>query len=48
MMSHNISTNDVTSRLSLLTLHFPNLRIVWCQSPYASAELFEDLKVIVA
>ena len=26
-------------------MHFPKLRILWCPSPYASAELFEDLKV---
>lgn len=45
MMSHDISTNDITSRIVLLTLHFPRLRILWCQSPYAAAEMFEDLKV---
>ena len=26
-------------------MHFPRLRILWCQSPYATAELFEELKV---
>jgi DNA excision repair protein ERCC-4 len=26
-------------------MHFPKLRVLWCPSPYASAELFEDLKV---
>ncbi|XP_006004177.1 DNA repair endonuclease XPF [Latimeria chalumnae] len=39
-----ISVNDITSRLTLLTLHFPRLRILWCPSPYATAELFEELK----
>ncbi|XP_078097001.1 DNA repair endonuclease XPF [Mustelus asterias] len=39
-----ISINDVTSKLTLLTLHFPKLRILWCPSPYVSAELFEELK----
>lgn len=39
-----ISASDVTSRLTLLTLHFPRLRILWCPSPYATAELFEELK----
>ncbi|XP_013404181.1 DNA repair endonuclease XPF-like [Lingula anatina] len=44
-MSSDISSQDVTSRLALLTLHYPQLRILWCQSPYATAELFEELKV---
>nr|DBA20308.1 TPA: hypothetical protein GDO54_016015 [Pyxicephalus adspersus] len=39
-----ISMNDITSKLTLLTLHFPRLRILWCPSPYATAELFEELK----
>ncbi|KAG8432939.1 hypothetical protein GDO86_017269 [Hymenochirus boettgeri] len=39
-----ISVNDITSKISLLTLHFPRLRILWCPSPYATAELFEELK----
>uniref|UniRef100_A0AAA9SBB1 DNA repair endonuclease XPF n=1 Tax=Bos taurus TaxID=9913 RepID=A0AAA9SBB1_BOVIN len=39
-----ISGNDVSSKLTLLTLHFPRLRILWCPSPHATAELFEELK----
>uniref|UniRef100_A0A667X524 DNA repair endonuclease XPF n=2 Tax=Myripristis murdjan TaxID=586833 RepID=A0A667X524_9TELE len=39
-----ISSNDITSKLTLLTLHFPRLRILWCPSPHATAELFEELK----
>uniref|UniRef100_A0A8C7T1S7 DNA repair endonuclease XPF n=1 Tax=Oncorhynchus mykiss TaxID=8022 RepID=A0A8C7T1S7_ONCMY len=39
-----ISANDVTSKLTLLTLHFPRLRILWCPSPHATAELFQELK----
>ncbi|XP_042293361.1 DNA repair endonuclease XPF isoform X1 [Sceloporus undulatus] len=39
-----ISNNDITSKLTLLTLHFPRLRLLWCPSPYATAELFEELK----
>uniref|UniRef100_A0A673VTU3 DNA repair endonuclease XPF n=1 Tax=Suricata suricatta TaxID=37032 RepID=A0A673VTU3_SURSU len=39
-----ISSNDVSSKLTLLTLHFPRLRILWCPSPHATAELFEELK----
>ncbi|KAL4235664.1 DNA repair endonuclease XPF [Mactra antiquata] len=43
-MSSDVSMQETTTRLSLLTLHFPKLRILWCQSPYATAELFEELK----
>ncbi|CAH1775707.1 unnamed protein product [Owenia fusiformis] len=43
-LSSEISVQDITSKLTLLTLHFPKLRILWCQSPYATAELFEQLK----
>ncbi|XP_069503931.1 DNA repair endonuclease XPF isoform X2 [Ambystoma mexicanum] len=39
-----ISVNDITSKVTLLTLHFPKLRILWCPSPHATAELFEELK----
>ncbi|KAK1344825.1 hypothetical protein QTO34_013527 [Cnephaeus nilssonii] len=39
-----ISSNDISSKLTLLTLHFPKLRILWCPSPHATAELFEELK----
>ncbi|XP_032896201.1 DNA repair endonuclease XPF isoform X2 [Amblyraja radiata] len=39
-----ISINDITSKITLLTLHFPKLRIIWCPSPHVSAELFEELK----
>jgi DNA excision repair protein ERCC-4 len=35
----------VQSKLVLLTLHFPNLRIIWSPSPHASAEIFRDLKL---
>jgi len=37
--------NDITSKLQLLTLHFPKLRLVWSPSPFATAELFQELKV---
>uniref|UniRef100_A0A1A8PCK4 DNA repair endonuclease XPF n=1 Tax=Nothobranchius rachovii TaxID=451742 RepID=A0A1A8PCK4_9TELE len=39
-----ISSNDISSKLTLLTLHFPRLRILWCPSPHATAELFLELK----
>jgi len=39
-----INTQDTTAQLALLTKHFPRLRILWCPSPYATAELFQELK----
>ena len=40
------STNpDITHKLQLLTIHFPKLRLVWSPSPYATAQLFEEIKV---
>ncbi|KAM9424119.1 DNA repair endonuclease XPF [Pholidichthys leucotaenia] len=41
---HEISSNDISSKLTLLTLHFSRLRILWCPSPHATAELFLELK----
>ena len=35
---------SVQSKLVLLTLNFPRLRIVWSSSPYATADIFNDLK----
>ncbi|KAM6155601.1 DNA repair endonuclease XPF [Rhynchocyon petersi] len=43
-LHQEISSSDVSSKLTLLTLHFPRLRILWCPSPHATAELFEELK----
>ncbi|EDW86329.1 uncharacterized protein Dwil_GK17500 [Drosophila willistoni] len=40
------STNaDIMQKLQLLTLHFPKLRLIWSPSPYATAQLFEELKL---
>jgi len=44
-ISGEINSNDVISRLTLLTMHFPRLRLLWCASPYVTAELFDELKV---
>ncbi|KIK33817.1 hypothetical protein CY34DRAFT_813357, partial [Suillus luteus UH-Slu-Lm8-n1] len=35
---------SVQSKLVLLTLHFPCVRIIWSSSPYDTAEIFNDLK----
>ncbi|XP_053670214.1 DNA repair endonuclease XPF [Anopheles nili] len=38
------SNDDIMAKLQLLTIHFPKLRLVWSPSPYATAQLFEELK----
>lgn len=44
MASSEISPQHTSSKLSLLTIHFPKLRILWCSSPSETAEIFEELK----
>ncbi|KAK7040936.1 DNA repair protein RAD16 [Paramarasmius palmivorus] len=34
----------IQSKIVLLTLTFPRLRIIWSSSPYATADIFKDLK----
>lgn len=36
--------SDLQSKLVLLTLAFPRLKIIWSSSPYQTAEIFENLK----
>ena len=43
-ISDSIESKSVISRLSLLILHFPRLRIIWSRSPHATAEIFMALK----
>lgn len=38
------NSTDLQSKLVLLTLAFPKLRIIWSSSPYQTAEIFESLK----
>lgn len=40
----DVSLNSIISKLSLLVLHFPRLRIVWSRSLFATAEVFASLK----
>lgn len=44
MMSESSQNMDVVKKLQLLTLHFPKLMLVWSASPYATAQLFIELK----
>eukprot|EP01117_Protostelium_nocturnum_P000238 TRINITY_DN1030_c0_g1_i3.p1 TRINITY_DN1030_c0_g1~~TRINITY_DN1030_c0_g1_i3.p1 ORF type:complete len:584 (+),score=133.47 TRINITY_DN1030_c0_g1_i3:1189-2940(+) len=43
-LNDRINHTSIYSKLVLLTIHFPNLKILWSRSPYATAEMFEDLK----
>ena len=38
------ASSDLQSKLVLLTLVFPRLKIIWSSSPYQTAEIFEELK----
>ncbi|KUJ23551.1 DNA repair protein [Mollisia scopiformis] len=43
-MSASNASSDLQSKLVLLTLAFPRLKIIWSSSPYQTAEIFESLK----
>jgi hypothetical protein len=40
----DIRANATTSKLVLLALHFPRLRIIWSRSLHATADIFRSLK----
>ena len=42
------AAQSIQSKLVLLTLTFPRVRILWSSSPYATAEMFNDLKTHAA
>jgi DNA excision repair protein ERCC-4 len=42
---YSSSTPSIQSKIVLLTLSFPRVRIIWSSSPYATAEIFNDLKL---
>ncbi|KAJ0175655.1 hypothetical protein K1T71_008814 [Dendrolimus kikuchii] len=44
VLSTDISGAEIQQKLQLLTIHFPRLKLVWSPSPYATAELFYELK----
>lgn len=44
LQSTSSNATDLQSKLVLLTLAFPRLRIIWSSSPYQTAEIFESLK----
>ncbi|KAJ1967774.1 DNA repair protein RAD16 [Dimargaris xerosporica] len=44
-MKSDIALTDVSSKLVLLTLAFPTLRILWSASPRTTVDMFQDLKL---
>lgn len=40
----DVTPTNIMSKLSLLVLHFPRLRILWSRSLHATAEIFASLK----
>ncbi|CAO3677620.1 unnamed protein product [Rhizopus microsporus] len=43
-LRESIRLQDISSKLVVLTLAFPKLRIIWSPSPHETATIFEDLK----
>ncbi|GAB7363231.1 hypothetical protein MBLNU230_g3513t1 [Neophaeotheca triangularis] len=48
-LSHSLGSavggsTDLQSKIVMLTLAFPKLRVIWSSSPYQTAEIFEELK----
>ncbi|KAJ0260659.1 DNA repair endonuclease UVH1 [Hirschfeldia incana] len=43
-ISDDVTPYNIISKLSLLVLHFPRLRIIWSRSLHATAEIFTTLK----
>lgn len=43
-VGEDIVVTSIVSKLSLLVLHFPRLRIIWSRSLHATADIFLTLK----
>lgn len=43
-MKENITATDLSSKLVLLTLTFPKVKIIWSSSPHETAKIFQELK----
>ena len=39
-----LNAQDLQSKIVMLTIAFPRLKIIWSSSPYQTAEIFEELK----
>jgi len=40
----DIKTDSICSKMAILTMHFPRLRILWSMSPHETLKLFKKLK----
>ena len=40
----DIKNDSVCSKMAILTMHFPKLRILWSRSPHETLKLFKELK----
>jgi ERCC4-type nuclease len=43
-LGSEIKISNICSKLSLLVLAFPKLRLLWARSPHVTAEIFKTLK----
>ncbi|CAG8468790.1 14528_t:CDS:10 [Cetraspora pellucida] len=43
-LKSDINIHDISSKLVMLTLTFPRVKIIWSSSPHATVQIFEDLK----
>jgi DNA excision repair protein ERCC-4 len=43
-LAMDIKTDSICSKMVILTLHFPKLRILWSKSPHETLRLFKELK----
>ncbi|KAI9243897.1 hypothetical protein BDA99DRAFT_448776 [Phascolomyces articulosus] len=43
-MRPNVQLNDLSSKLVLMTLTFPKVKIIWSSSPHETASIFDELK----
>ncbi|KAI9923079.1 hypothetical protein PsorP6_000256 [Peronosclerospora sorghi] len=43
-LTPEINATNIVSKLTLLILHFPSLRILWSRSPHATVDLFKIVK----
>jgi DNA excision repair protein ERCC-4 len=40
----DIRTDSICSKIAILTIHFPKLRILWSKSPHETLRIFKELK----
>lgn len=43
-LGEEIRPGSLSSKLAVLTLSFPRLRLIWCRSPHVTADMFDLLK----